>query len=381
MVVTANIRTKRAGWLVVGAGFTGATAARRLAETTGETVVVIDRRSHLAGNAFDESLSGIRVHRYGPHIFHTNSDQVWDFLSRFTGWRAYEHRVNAIVDDQPVPLPFNFESIRRCFDRGRAERLIGLLTAEYGAGAKVPMLRLMQSKEAELRELGQFIHDKIFLNYSLKLWGAPPQDLQPSVTARVPVVVGEDTRYFHDKHQSMPKDGYAALFAAMLDHPNIEIALGTDYSGLAASDWPGRTLYTGAIDEFFDYRFGVLGYRSLRFQQETLAMPQFQPVGTVNYPALPELLRITELKHLTGDICPHTTIMREFPQQHVPGKNDAYYPLLLRSANTPLAAYRSATGALCGRVWFGGRLADYCYYNMDQACARGLALVDKEILQ
>lgn len=379
MAATSNIAKNATGWLVVGAGFTGASAARRIAEATGEKVIVIDRRDHVAGNAYDERISGIRVHRYGPHIFHTNSDQVWNFLSRFTAWHPYEHRVQAVVDGQAVPLPFNFNSTRKCFSPAHAERLIALLTAEYGVRTKVPVLKLMQSRDGETSALGRFVYDNIFLNYTTKVWGVSPDELQPSVTARVPVYLGEDDRYFHDKHQAMPADGFAALFDALLDHPNIEVSLNTDFANIAPSHRPRRIFYTGAIDEYFGWRFGELEYRSLRFEHETHAVPFFQNAGAVNYPAEPELIRITEPKHMTGDMAAHTVITREYPRKHVPGVTEAFYPMQRRAPNRLMPLYEDAARALRGSVWFGGRLADYQYYNMDQACARGLALADKEL--
>jgi UDP-galactopyranose mutase len=374
-----HIPKNSTGWLVVGAGFTGASAARRLAETTGEKILVIDRRDHVGGNAYDEQVSGIRVHRYGPHIFHTNSDQVWNFLSRFTRWRPYEHRVQAMIDGRGVPLPFNFNSIRACFAAAEAERLIVRLTAEYGARTKVPVLKLLQSRDAEISALGRFIYDNIFLNYTTRLWGVPPDALQPSVTARVPIYLGEDDRYFHDRYQAMPADGFVALFESMLDHPNIEVALRTNFADLAASDRPRKVLYTGAIDEYFGWRFGALEYRSLRFHHQTQAGPFFQPVGTVNFPAEPELLRISEPKHMTGDDAVHTVITREYPQKHVPGVTEAFYPMLRREPDSLMPRYQAAAAMLQGSVCFGGRLADYQYYNMDQACARGLMLADRQL--
>ena len=378
MAAISNIATKSAGWLVVGAGFTGASAARYLAETTGEKIIVIDRRDHVAGNAYDELVSGIRLHRYGPHIFHTNSEQVWNFLSRFTRWRPYEHRVRAMIDGRAVPLPFNLNSIRMCFPAAQAERLITRLIAEYGARTRVPVLKLVQSPDPEISELGRFVHDNVFLNYTTKLWGVPPDELQSSVTARVPIYLGDDDRYFHDKYQAMPADGFAALFDSMLDHPDIEVALNTDFHDIAPSDRPRRILYTGAIDAFFDWRFGELEYRSLRFEHETLDVPFFQPVGTVNYPAEPELIRITESKHITGGNAPNTVITREYPAPYVAGATDALYPMLRRGPDKAVPLYQAEAARLQGSVWFGGRLADYQYYNMDQACARGLTLAGRQ---
>lgn len=370
---------RMAEWIIVGAGFTGATLAERIASVRGEKVVVVDRRPHIGGNAYDEfDPAGILVHRYGPHIFHTNSDQVWTYLSRFTEWRPYEHKVLAEIDGRLVPVPFNLNSIDAIFAPDQARRYTELLLESYREGSKVPILKLMREAGPELRELATFIYDKVFANYTLKQWGIPPEDLSPSVTARVPVVVGRDDRYFQDTYQAMPAAGYTALFSRLLDHPKIEMRLGTEYRDLGGA-YPGaRTIYTGPIDEYFGYRFGALPYRSLRFENSTHDRAYFQPAATVNYPAAPGFTRITEFKHLTGQTADRTTIVHEYPQPHMPGETEPYYPIP-RDETQALYDRYYALAAQRDDVLFCGRLGDYKYYNMDQAVGAALALFSKRI--
>lgn len=371
----------RKGWLVAGAGFTGATAARLLAEATGEPVLVIDRRDHIGGNAFDaRNAEGVTVHRYGPHIFHTNSDAVFAFLSRFTAWRPYEHRVQAEIDGRLVPLPFGFQAIEALFPAARAARLIALLIERYGAEARVPILKLRQSEDGELKELAAFIYDKVFAGYTLKQWGMPAEALSPSVTARVPVIVSRDERYFTDRHQAMPAEGYAALFARMLDHPLIEVALSTPLESLPPELRARRTVYTGPLDAYFGHDEGHLPYRSMAFAEETRPAFGVQPCGTVNFPDDRPQTRTTEQGWLTGEAQGMSVLVTEYPQAHVPGVNEPFYPVPGDAGEALARRYRARAEALSGRVWFAGRLADYQYYNMDQAAARAMALVAKEIL-
>ncbi len=368
-------------WLVVGAGFTGATAARLLAEQAGAHVTVIDQRAHIGGNAYDErNAAGVLVHRYGPHIFHTNADSVFDFLSRFTAWRPYEHRVQAEIGGQLVPLPFGIAALEALFPPDAARTLTERLMTAYGMEARVPILKLRESEDADIRTLADFIYKNVFEGYTVKQWGIAPSDLAPSVTARVPVIVSRDTRYFTDRHQVMPRDGYTALFAAMLDHPNIEVQLSTALDSLAPSDRVRPTIYTGPLDAWFGCDEGPLPYRSLRFHEETRAAFPQQPCGTVNYPNAHAYTRITEMGWLTGETSGPTTLIAEYPQAYQPGMNEPFYPIPGPAADDLAARYRRRAEALAGHVWFAGRLADYLYYNMDQACARAMTLIGKEIL-
>ncbi len=367
-------------WVVVGAGFTGAVCAERLARGYDQSVLVIDRRDHIAGNAFDYAgEGGVQVHKYGPHIFHTNSAMVWRYLSQFTQWRIYYHRVLGIIDGQELPLPFNLNAIEQAFPRHMAEEMTRELVQAYGFGRKVPVLKLLQSEGAVLRELAQYVYQKVFLNYTLKQWDMKPEDLDPAVTARVPILIGKDNRYFQDVFQAMPSEGYTAMFARILEHPNIKVSLSTEYREICDLHSDARVIFTGPIDEYFDYACGALPYRSLRFEQRYVPRSFAQPVGTVNYPNDFEFTRITEMKHLTGQTSEGSILMEEYPQAYVPGENDPYYPIPTADTALKLKPYQELAQGLNGKVWFAGRLGDYAYYNMDQACARALTLIDKHI--
>ena len=367
-------------WVVVGAGFTGAVCAERLARGYGQKVLVVDRRDHIAGNAFDHAgEGGVIVHKYGPHIFHTNSAMVWRYLSQFTDWRIYYHRVLGVIDGQEIPLPFNLNSIEQAFPRFMAEEMIRALVEVHGFGRKVPVLKLMQSDNATLRTLAEHVYQKVFLNYTLKQWDMKPEDLDPAVTARVPILIAKDNRYFQDTFQAMPSAGYTAMFTRILDHENIDVALSCDYQDIKDSHKSARVIFTGPIDEYFSYACGALPYRSLRFEQRFHDAPYVQPVGTVNYPNDFEFTRITDMKHLTGQKSASTILMEEYPQAYVPGENDPYYPIPTADTALRLKPYQERAKALEGKVWFAGRLGDYAYYNMDQACARALTLIEKHI--
>jgi UDP-galactopyranose mutase len=365
-------------WIVIGAGFTGATFAERMA-STGKRVLIVERRGHIGGNAYDEKNEhGILFHRYGPHIFHTNSEVVWTYLSRFTEWRPYEHRVLGLIEGKLVPIPFNLDSLAALFSAPAAARLEDILIEQYGLGKKVPILKLRESERAEIRDFADYVYRYVFEGYTLKQWQLRPEELSPSVTARVPVSISRDDRYFQDTYQAMPLHGYTAMFRRMLDHPNIEIRLDCDWESLVSEAKGARVLFTGAIDEFLDYRYGPLAYRSLRFEQHTLEETQHQPVGTVNYPNNFQYTRITEQKIITGQQAPVTTLMTEYPLPHEPGRTIAYYPIPRDENQLLYAKYAAAAQAEFPHVRFAGRLADYQYYNMDQACARALKTASEQ---
>ena len=361
-------------WTVVGAGFTGATFARQMA-MAGHRVLVVERRPHLGGNAYDDkNPHGVLVHRYGPHIFHTNSEVVWRYLSNFTEWRPYEHRVLGLIEGKLVPIPFNLGSLEALFSAKAAARIENALISQFGLGQKVPILRLRQSQHSEIRDFADYVYRNVFEGYTIKQWQLRPEELSPSVTARVPVLIGRDDRYFQDSYQAMPLHGYTTMFRRMLEHPNIEIALGSNWEISSSGRSNARILFTGAVDEFLGYRFGPLAYRSLRFAEETLEEVQHQPVGTINYPNNYNYTRITEQKIITGQKAPATTLMTEYPQPHEPGKTIPYYPIPRDENRVHYAKYAEAARAEFPHVCFAGRLADYQYYNMDQACARALKL-------
>jgi UDP-galactopyranose mutase len=361
-------------WVVVGAGFTGATLAERIASQRNERVLVVERRNHIGGNAYDRpNAAGLLVHQYGPHVFHTNSLQVWDYLRPFSDWRPYEHRVQASIDGQLVPLPFNLNTIDAVFPVGKATRYTTLLMERYGEGGRIPILQLMALNDPHMRELSTFIYEKIFLTYTIKQWGLRPEELSPSVTARVPVLVSRDDRYFQDKVQQMPAAGYTALFNRMLNHPNISLLLGTDYRAIATRYPSARIIFTGAIDEFFNYQFGQLPYRTIRFQEQMVEAARVQPVGTVNYPGKEPYTRITEMKHLTGETGPQSVLLYEYATAHVPGATEPYYPIP-QGANQALLNRYLDLAQRRDDVFVCGRLGDYRYYNMDQAVGAALAL-------
>lgn len=353
--------------LVVGAGFAGSVIAERLAAESGQRVLVVDRRPHIGGNAFDEyDAAGVLVHKYGPHIFHTNSSEVFDYLSRFTGWRPYEHRVLADVGDKRVPMPIN---------RTTLNALYGLsLNSEAAAEAFLasraePIDQIRTSEDVVLSVVGRELYELFFRGYTRKQWGLDPSELDRSVTARVPTRTSTDDRYFTDRFQAMPSAGYTKMFEAMLDHPAITVRTGVEYRNIIEQVDIDHIVFTGPIDEFFDFRFGKLPYRSLEFRHETHDQAQFQPVAVVNYPdeAVP-YTRITEYKHLTGQSHPKTSITYEIPRD----VGDPYYPIPRPENQALFKRYEALADAQKG-VTFVGRLATYRYYNMDQVVGQALA--------
>lgn len=364
-------------WLVVGAGFTGAVVAERLA-AAGKRVLIIDRRDHVAGNAWDPlDAHGIRIHAHGPHIFHTNAERVVAYLSQFTAWRPYEHRVRAQIDGQLVPVPFNLTTLKLLRGEAEATRIERLLREAF-AQEHVPILTLMEHAHPDLRRLGQFAYDTLLAGYTAKQWERRPEDLDPSVTGRVPFRISHDDRYFQDTFQQMPRDGFGALFERMLANPLIDVQ-----TGVALSDVRGmapKIVYTGPLDAWFGQVHGALPYRSIRFEARMLALPQHHPVAVVNYPDFQTpWTRETEFKHLTGQRHPVTTLFREFPEAYVPGVNEPYYPIPGEETRERARRYTEMANREAPHVFFAGRLADYQYYNMDQAVGRALSLFEKRL--
>lgn len=363
----------RTDWLIVGAGLTGVTFAERIASQLGQRVLIIDQRDHIGGNAWDEyNASGILEHKYGPHIFHTNSGEVWEYLSQFTDWRAYTHKVIAQVDGKLVPIPFNINSIDQLFTRYMAERLTEKLISSYGFGARVPILKLREAEDEDLRFLADYIYKNIFESYTRKQWALSPEDLSSSVTARVPILVSRDDRYFQDRFQAMPVAGYGAMIRRMLAHENIHTLLNTRWQDVKGEVTFSNMIFTGAIDEYFGFKHGPLPYRSLRFDVTTHWQPQFQSAAVVNYPNDYDYTRITEQKMLTGQMHPYTTVLVEYPEPHIHGKTIPYYPIPTESNRLHYKLYERET-EMEKNVIFAGRLGDYQYYNMDQAVARALS--------
>ena len=368
-------------WVIVGAGFSGCILAERIATQLAQRVLIIERRDHIGGNAYDYyNEHGILVHKYGPHIFHTKSKKVWDYLSQFTEWRHYFHHVLGVVEGKKVPIPFNLNSLYALFPPRYAEKLEGQLLEHFGFGVKVPILKLRESAIGDLEFLANYIYDNVFYRYTLKQWGMKPEELDRGVTGRVPVYISRDNRYFQDPYQAMPRLGYTEMFRSMLAHPNIKVLLNADYREVIKDINFNRMVYTGPIDTFFDYMYGELPYRSLRFQFDTLDQEHYQEVGTVNYPNDYDITRITEQKYLSGQTSPKTTLVMEYPQAYVPGKNDPYYPILHEENRQRYDLYLKEVEKLKGTVIFAGRLAEYKYYDMDQAALRALSLFEKEVV-
>lgn len=352
-------------WLIVGAGFAGSVLAERIASQRKESVLIIDRRNHIGGNAYDcYDDAGILIHRYGPHIFHTNSPAIADYLSRFTAWRPYEHRVLARVDGKLLPIPINLDTINR---------LYGLeLTSEgleaFLAARREHVERVTTAEDVVVSTVGRELYEKFFRGYTTKQWGCDPSQLSKSVTARVPTRLNRDDRYFSDSFQHMPAGGYTRMFQRMLDNARICIMLQTDYRAIRAQIPHRRLVYTGPVDEFFDFRLGTLPYRSLSFHHVTLEQESYQPVAVVNYPQDEAYTRITEYKHLTGQRHPKTSLSYEYPCD----TGDPYYPVPCVENEALYKRYERMAAQLAN-VWFVGRLATYRYYNMDQVVGQALA--------
>ncbi len=356
-------------YLVVGAGFAGSTLAERLASECDAQVLVVDARDHVGGNAYDPlDPSGVRVHRYGPHIFHTSSARVVHYLSRFTAWRPYEHRVLASVGGRKVPMPICAGTLSALYgldlDEAQMER--------FFEDRRERVTAIRNSEDAIVARVGRELFELLFENYTRKQWGVAASELDASVCGRIPVRTNADDRYFSDRFQAMPRDGYEAMFRRMLAHPNIEVALGERFEKVADRVRFDHLVYTGPVDAYFGYCFGALPYRSLEFEFETLPVERHQPVAVVNYPGSEPFTRVTEFKHVTGQRHPLTTIAREYPR----ASGDPYYPIP-RPENRALYAKYATKAAAEANVTFAGRLAEYRYYNMDQVVASALATFEE----
>ena len=389
-----NFNADAYGAIVIGAGYAGATCARRLAEACGFKVCVIEARPHVAGNAYDcIDEAGILIHKYGPHIYHTNNDRVHQFLSRFTEWSDYEHRVLANIHGTLMPVPFNHQSLHLAFGEKRGEELYQKLVEAFGKDVKVPIMELREACDQDLAEVADYVYENVFLHYTMKQWGKTPDEIDQAITGRVPVFVGDDDRYFPAAtHQGMPASGYTALFDRMLDHDLIDVYLNVDARDIMdiqdnkiffqGKPFGGEVIYTGPLDELFDLDEGALPYRSLDMRFEVLDEDQFQPVGTVNYTTSEDFTRITEFKNMTGQVLKgKTTIMREYPQAYKPGCGMTPYYAILEEENMELYdRYRSRVQNLLN-FHPVGRLAEYRYYDMDGVVASALELSDEIIHQ
>ena len=379
--------------LAVGAGYAGAVAARALADQ-GKRVLVLERRDHIGGNAYDRpDQAGVLIHQYGPHIFHTNDKQVFDWLSRFTRWRDYQHRVVANIPDGrggriTYPVPFNLTSLETAFGPEEGRRLGDKLTAAYGAEKKVTILELRQNQDPSIAALADYVYEHVFVHYTMKQWGQRPEDIDPNTTARVPVFLSRDDRYFQDTYQGMPLEGYTPMFERMLDHPSITVELGTDTLGrldlsgntlkVDGAPFDGQVIYTGQADELFGFRFGPLPYRTLDFAFETLEQDDFQGYGTVNYTVDEDFTRITEFKHLTGQAAPGvTTIVKEYSKAYTGERGEIPYYAIINPENNALYAKYRAEADRFSNLHLLGRLAEYKYYNMDAIAGKALELAEK----
>ncbi|PLS79531.1 MAG: UDP-galactopyranose mutase [Chloroflexi bacterium] len=356
-------------YLIVGAGFAGSVLAERLAAGADKKVLLIDVRNHIGGNAYDHyNADGILIHKYGPHIFHTNSQEVFEYLSRFTDWRPYQHRVKASVDGQLVPMPINLDTINQLYGLN----LTAFQLDEFFASVAEPRDQISTSEDVVVSKVGRELYEKFFRGYTRKQWGLDPSELDAAVTARVPTRTNRDDRYFTDTYQAMPLHGYTRMFEEMLDHPNIKIMLNTDYREIEGVIPYREMIYTGPVDAFFDYRYGKLPYRSLEFKHETHNVPIYQAAPVINYPNDYAYTRITEFKYLTGQEHTKTSIVYEFPR----AEGDPYYPVP-RPENAEVYAQYKALADDTPEVHFVGRLATYKYYNMDQVVAQALTVYRK----
>lgn len=374
--------------IVIGCGFAGAVIAREQAEN-GKKVLIVDKRNHIGGNcydAFDEH--GILIHQYGPHIFHTNSKKVYDYLSRFTKWYDYQHKVVGNVNGKIMPIPFNLNTLEMVYGVEKGKELKEKLVKTYGENKKVPILELKNNEDKEIQEIAQFVYENIFLKYTMKQWGQTPEEVDASVTARVPVLLSYDNRYFQDTYQGMPLEGYTKLFENMLQHENITIRLNTNAGELLELKEDGKTfweneeftgsiIYTGAIDELFHCKYGRLPYRSLEFHLEYYKKEWYQSYGVVNYTVSEEYTRITEFKYLTGQKKEDTTVVKEYPKPYIdPEKQIPYYAIINKEN---LGLYQTYKDLLQNtpNVYLLGRLAEYKYYNIDAIVEKALELSEK----
>lgn len=367
--------------IIVGSGFSGSTMARLIAEKLGEKVVVVDKKDHIAGNSYDyRDENGIMIHKYGSHIFHTNNEKVWSFLKQFTDFNTYMHEVVGILDGIEAQIPFNFTTLYQIFPETLAKRLEEKLLKKFEYNKKVPILEFQKQDDEDLKFLAEYVYEKIFLNYTTKQWGVSPKDVDGAVTARVPVYLSKDNRYFQDKYQGIPLEGYTKVVEKMLDHPNIEIVLNKDFAEFKKENSDllknARIFYTGSIDEFFDYKFGKLPYRSVNFKFETHNREFYQTHACINYPNNYDFTRIHEYKHYLNDKSEKTVIAKEYSEFFELGKNERYYPIASEENAKLYQKYLDEAKNLKD-VYFFGRLGDYKYYNMDLAVARAIELFEE----
>jgi len=378
-------------FIIVGSGFSGSVIAERVANLLNKKILIVEKRNHIGGSCYDYfNEKGILIHRYGPHIFHTNLKNVWDYVSQFTEWYYYQHKVLGVIDGKKVPIPFNLNSLYELFPHKLASLLEEKLVVNFGYGKKVSILKLRDTDDKDLRLLSDYVYEKVFLNYTKKQWGVRPEELDSSVVERVPIYISKDNRYFQDIYQGIPKDGYHKIFERMLSSPNIKILLNTDFREVIEIDYEerkiyflgrefkGKLIFTGPIDEFFNYEYGRLPYRSLKFKYETIEKEYYQEVAVINYPNEYEFTRITEFKHMTGQRSDNTTIAIEYPQEYDvkhPDKGIPFYPIPKKENVNIYKKYEERAKEF-KNVIFLGRLGEYRYYNMDEVINRSLIIFE-----
>lgn len=373
--------------IIIGSGIAGAAAARVLAEEQGKKVLVLEKKHHIGGNCYDgKDEYGILVHWYGPHIFHTGNEEVYEWLSRFTDWYAFGHEVVARVGDKLLPVPFNLNTLKMVYGEEKAAVLEKKLVDTFGFGARVPILKLLEQQDEDLRAIADYVYENVFLRYTMKQWGQTPEEIDPAVTGRVPVVISYDNRYFGDKYQGMPRDGFTPMFEKMLAHPNIEIRTNTNAKDalvisekegkvlLEGQEFHGTVIYTGPVDELFDCRFGRLPYRTLRFDFEHYDKPDYQGHSVVNYTVSEDYTRITEFKYLTGQKADSTTIVKEYPFAYTGAEGEIPYYAIMNEENNALYRKYADLAAQIPDFHLLGRLAEYKYYNIDAMAAKAIAL-------
>jgi UDP-galactopyranose mutase len=378
-------------YIIVGSGFAGSVIAERVANVLNQKVLIIEKRNHIGGNCYDyRDENNIIVHKYGPHLFHTDYKEVFDYLSNFTDWHIYHHKVLAFVDGKKIPLPFNLNSIYEVLPQELAKRLEVRLIEKYGYGTKIPILELLKEEDQDLKFLANYVYEKIYKNYTMKQWGLKPEEISPQVTARVPIYVSRDNRYFTDEYQAIPKDGYTKIFERMLNHPNIKIMLNTDFKEVISIDFEnkkiyflgqefkGKLIFTGMIDELFNFKYGFLPYRSLDLRFETIEQEYYQEAPVVNYPNDYDFTRITEFKHIHPVKSDKTTILKEYPKAYQPNVDIPYYPVFTKENQELYSKYKEEANKFENLVLVG-RLAEYRYYDMDDVVKRALEVFEERI--
>ena len=375
--------------IIIGSGVAGSVLARSLADQ-GKKVLIIERRHHIGGNCYDEfDEHGILIHTYGPHIFHTSKKHVFDYLSRFTKWYEFGHKVVANIHGTLMPIPFNLNTLHMVYDKEKADSLEEKLIAAFGKDTRVPILKLRENEDPEIQEIANYVYENVFLKYTMKQWGQTPEEIDPAVTGRVPVLISYDNRYFQEPYQGMPLNGFTEMFENMLGHENIEVVLNTDAKDVLKIDtennkiyynneeFIGDVIYTGAIDELFDCRYGRLPYRSLKFVFEHYNQPDFQGNSVVNYTVSEDYTRITEFKYLTGQQMDSTTIMKEYPFAYSGKEGEIPYYAIANDENHALYNKYLELVKNIPNFHLLGRLAEYKYYNIDAMCEKALELAEK----